>query len=160
VNAWFQNKRASSKKRTRTTGGGDRANSSHPNTGPSTSPTVPTASAASITTASTPSEVAPPPLPPLSHLTNEDEYLSSRIQHPVPSKMSFMDMFNSTTLSTFVTQPDYSGLSSGRTTPDGQPKKMRLRPSGEQTEELKKVYNSNPHPTAEERQALADRVGM
>ncbi|KAH6916666.1 hypothetical protein BKA70DRAFT_1250227 [Coprinopsis sp. MPI-PUGE-AT-0042] len=158
VNAWFQNKRASSKKRTRTTGGGDRANSTHPNTVASSSPTVPTAPTS--TTASTPSEVAPPPLPPLSHLTNEDEYLSSRIQHPVPSKMSFMDLFNSTTLPTFVTQPDYSGLSSGRTTPDGMSKKMRMRPSGEQTEELKKAYNSNPHPTAEERQALADRVGM
>ncbi|CAA7264738.1 unnamed protein product [Cyclocybe aegerita] len=39
-------------------------------------------------------------------------------------------------------------------------RKLRMRPSSEQTEELKKLYNINPHPTAEQRQALADSIGM
>ena len=39
-------------------------------------------------------------------------------------------------------------------------RKMRIRPTAEQTEELKRLYNLNPNPTSEERQALADRIGM
>lgn len=40
------------------------------------------------------------------------------------------------------------------------PRRMRMRPSPEQTEELRRVYNVNPHPTTDERQALAERIGM
>jgi hypothetical protein len=39
-------------------------------------------------------------------------------------------------------------------------RKMRMRPTAEQTEELKKLYHLTPHPTSEERQALAERIGM
>lgn len=39
-------------------------------------------------------------------------------------------------------------------------RKMRMRPTAEQTEELKKLYSITPHPTSEERQALAERIGM
>jgi hypothetical protein len=39
-------------------------------------------------------------------------------------------------------------------------RRMRLPPSPDQTEELKRLYIINPHPTAEERQALAERIGM
>lgn len=35
-----------------------------------------------------------------------------------------------------------------------------MRPTTEQTDELKKAYYANPHPTTEERQALSDRTGM
>jgi len=37
---------------------------------------------------------------------------------------------------------------------------MRVRPTAEQTDELKKLYNINPHPTTDQRQLLAERIGM
>jgi hypothetical protein len=37
---------------------------------------------------------------------------------------------------------------------------MRLRPSPDQIEELRKLYTISSRPTAEERQALAERIGM
>jgi len=43
---------------------------------------------------------------------------------------------------------------------EGLPRKLRMRPSNEQTEELKKLYHINPHPTTEQRQALAAAIGM
>lgn len=43
---------------------------------------------------------------------------------------------------------------------DSASRRMRMRPSPEQHEELRRLYNINPHPSAEERQALADRIGM
>jgi hypothetical protein len=38
--------------------------------------------------------------------------------------------------------------------------RMRMRPSQDQTDELKNLYAVNPHPSAEERQAIAERIGM
>jgi hypothetical protein len=38
--------------------------------------------------------------------------------------------------------------------------KSRIRPSPKQLEELRKLYNSNTHPSREEREALGDRIGM
>lgn len=43
---------------------------------------------------------------------------------------------------------------------ENMPRRMRMRPSVEQTEELKQLYNINPHPTTEQRQALSERIGM
>lgn len=43
---------------------------------------------------------------------------------------------------------------------DSIPRKIRMRPSSEQTDELRKLYNINPHPTTEQRQALASTIGM
>jgi hypothetical protein len=43
---------------------------------------------------------------------------------------------------------------------DSMPRKMRMRPSSEQTEELRNLYNINPHPTSEQRQALSATTGM
>ena len=37
---------------------------------------------------------------------------------------------------------------------------MRMRPSLSQTEELKKAYMDNPHPTKDMREALGKRIGM
>lgn len=39
-------------------------------------------------------------------------------------------------------------------------RRMRLRPSPDQIEELRKLYAINPHPSAEERQVIAERIGM
>lgn len=38
--------------------------------------------------------------------------------------------------------------------------KARSRPSAAQTEELRKVYDVNPHPSKEEREALGHKLGM
>jgi hypothetical protein len=43
---------------------------------------------------------------------------------------------------------------------DAMPRRMRMRPSHEQTEALKRLYRENPHPTREEREELGDRIGM
>lgn len=43
---------------------------------------------------------------------------------------------------------------------DIMPRRMRMRPSPQQTDELRKLYNLNAHPTTEARQELADRIGM
>jgi Homeodomain len=40
------------------------------------------------------------------------------------------------------------------------PRRMRVRPTAEQTDELKKLYHINPHPTTDQRQLLAERIGM
>jgi hypothetical protein len=40
------------------------------------------------------------------------------------------------------------------------PRRMRMRPSSEQTDELRRLYNINPHPTTEQRQNLASAIGM
>jgi hypothetical protein len=40
------------------------------------------------------------------------------------------------------------------------PRRMRVRPTPDQTEELKKLYNINPHPTTDQRQLLSERIGM
>lgn len=42
----------------------------------------------------------------------------------------------------------------------GIPRRMRIRPTPKQTEELRRLYNLNTHPTREEREALGDRIGM
>ena len=42
----------------------------------------------------------------------------------------------------------------------GVQRKGRSRPSPQQSEELRKLYDRNPHPSKEEREALGDRIGM
>jgi hypothetical protein len=69
---------------------------------------------------------------------------------------------NSSSASFFAANPDLSYFGSSRDSPDptNMSRKMRMRPTAEQTEELKKLYNITPHPTSEDRQALAERIGM
>ncbi|KAJ7597356.1 homeodomain transcription factor [Mycena floridula] len=40
------------------------------------------------------------------------------------------------------------------------PRKVRNRPSSQQHKELQRLFSLEPHPSAEQRQALADRIGM
>lgn len=40
------------------------------------------------------------------------------------------------------------------------PRKGRARPTAAQTEELRKLYDANPHPSKEEREELGGRIGM
>jgi hypothetical protein len=53
--------------------------------------------------------------------------------------------------------PDHSHFF---TEPENMPRKMRIRPTPQQMEELKKLYNINPHPTKDEREDLGERIGM
>lgn len=65
-----------------------------------------------------------------------------------------------------TTQPSQSDLptSSDPTQFLSEPESMsqgtRLRPSSDQIDELRKRYGLNPHPTTDERQAMADSIGM
>jgi len=43
---------------------------------------------------------------------------------------------------------------------DSVPRRIRIRPTSEQIEELRKLFNITHHPSNEQRQALADRIGM
>jgi hypothetical protein len=40
------------------------------------------------------------------------------------------------------------------------PRRMRPRPTQEQTDELKRMYDIEPHPSTDLRQALSERLGM
>ncbi|TFK26803.1 hypothetical protein FA15DRAFT_654141 [Coprinopsis marcescibilis] len=156
VNAWFQNKRASSKKRSRTLAN-DRQPGSQLNSGTQSSAVDSSTPTAPPTNSSTPGVSDHPRLG-----LDEDEYYlnTQHIQNPIPSKIAHADILQPSNSPVFIPQIDYP--QSARSSPDSlnMPKKMRMRPSSEQTEHLKRLYNINPHPSAEERQALADRIGM
>lgn len=139
VNAWFQNKRASSKKRTR-------------GVSYDTSPISP------LSASTDP--------PPTSHKTNpyrpvfddfhDDEYSPIDIYHSRPTSTAPPD--HSHPLASFYAgNPDHSHFLSET---ESMPRRMRVRPTAEQTDELKKLYNINPHPTTDQRQLLAERIGM
>ncbi|KAI3622398.1 distal-less homeobox 3 [Moniliophthora roreri] len=128
VNAWFQNKRASSKKRTVTRPLPDSdansislASNSHPSNQPHSDPDY------------FYDDIYPP-----------YDYPS---QHSNPPGRSQSQSANS----------DYPQFLAEN---DSMPRRMRVRPSIEQTEELKKLFSINPHPSTEQRQSLADRIGM
>lgn len=129
VNAWFQNKRASSKKRARNAVS-DVSLVNPPGVYSSNSPSNP------------------------HHFAEFDDFHDeeySSIDIPLESDVP------SERFSSF-----YSG-SQDHTLfldSDTMPRRMRMRPTTEQTEELKKLYNINPHPTTEQRQVLSKRIGM
>ncbi|KAG6842401.1 hypothetical protein C0991_007531 [Blastosporella zonata] len=125
VNAWFQNKRASSKKRTRGV--------------PYNVPPVisPTAASTSNNPAHHPSE--------FDDYYYDDDYIPddySRATSVVPD---------------YASRQDHSHFTSET---DSMPRRMRIRPSPEQTDELRKLFNLTPHPTTDQRQHLAERIGM
>lgn len=129
VNAWFQNKRASSKKRTRS---------------------VPSYDTPLIHLSSTRSDFYRPPDIDDFH---DDEFPPLDIQHSRSTSLGPSDVSSSF----YTGHPDHSHF---YTESDSVPRRMRMRPSSEQTDELRKLYNINPHPTTEQRQALASSIGM
>ena len=135
VNAWFQNKRASSKKRIR--GGAQAYEAQHINT-----PTV----------------LHPPPTLPEFHSQSDlddipdDEY-SVDVHHSRATSVVPSD-YPSSFYAAHSDQAHFYAES------DSMPRRMRMRPSSDQTEELRKLYNINPHPTTEQRQALSATIGM
>lgn len=148
VNAWFQNKRASSKKRTRGVPYDVPPISSHLG---STSSSV----------TNTPRHVEPDDF-------HDDEYLDSlhhnsrlhQQQHPLhhSRSASVVTPDNMHPVSTFYAgNPDHTHFLAET---DTMPRRMRMRPTTEQTDELRKLYNVNPHPTTDQRQVLSERIGM
>ncbi|KAF9469700.1 hypothetical protein BDZ94DRAFT_1243057 [Collybia nuda] len=136
VNAWFQNKRASSKKRSR----GIPYDPSH-----STNPSQ---------IASTPSTSNSTPR----HHPDFDDFQDEDYS-PIDNSYSRSTSIapDHRPLSTFYAgNPDHTHF----LVEDTMPRRMRMRPTTEQTEELRKLYNVNPHPTTDQRQLLAERIGM
>ncbi|KAF9531867.1 homeobox domain-containing protein [Crepidotus variabilis] len=142
VNAWFQNKRASSKKRVRGVAAShdsrsvNRASVSSPSSAPSprNQPAAQDFHRADIK----------------EH--DEDEYtvpdMHSRSTSQVPPE--YPPSVHSGRRDQSLSYPD----------PDPMAPKFRNRPSSDQTDELVKLYSINPHPTAEQCQAVAASLGM
>ncbi|TBU62611.1 homeobox-domain-containing protein [Dichomitus squalens] len=132
VNSWFQNKRASSKKRHKA---------------PLTQCELPPISALIAS-------VSAPPSTHLSHQIeydelSEDEYLSPQPASAVHSSQQHT-LF-------YAAEPQQKEMFESE---GSVPRKARSRPSAEQTEELKKFYELKAHPTKEEREALGVKIGM
>ncbi|KAF9567851.1 homeobox-domain-containing protein [Agrocybe pediades] len=143
VNAWFQNKRASSKKRVR---GGASAN------------------AATSYENQVQASVPPPPPPQPSQQQNHDHHhhmdfdsFEDDYALDIPHSRSASALPTDYPPSSYAGHPDQAHFYSES---DNMPRRMRMRPSSEQTDELKKLYNINPHPTTEQRQALSASIGM
>lgn len=136
VNAWFQNKRASSKKRTTSTRG-------VPYEVPVVPPTSSNSSSTPPSSLPTETEDFPDDDLPLDGYSRSDSM-------PGPDGARSWSSF-------YAGNPDHQHF---LTESDNMPRRMRMRPSPEQTHQLRKLYNSNPHPSTEQRQALAERIGM
>ena len=140
VNAWFQNKRASCKKRHNK--GANNNNISH-----NQFELPPISALIASVSASSPhydddSEDDHPfsdRLPPIS---------TSQQQRPARSRSLF-----------YAGNPQHQHLFDTEMS-NNNPRKNRSRPSAVQTEELRKLYDANPHPSKEEREALGRRIGM
>ncbi|KAH9968675.1 hypothetical protein BC827DRAFT_1257702 [Russula dissimulans] len=140
VNAWFQNKRAATKKRSR------------PGQNPSTYDLP------SISALLSPVDSATPPLiedseliPPLAPMQEP----SPLLDHTQPSAEVSLQ------LSAFYAgnpEHDHTYESAVPVVPPRP--RIRMRPSPYQTEELRKAYIIDPHPTREQREEIGKRIGM
>jgi hypothetical protein len=144
VNAWFQNKRAANKKRSR------------PGQSPSTYDLPPISSLLSPVDSSTatPTEdssipqVASPSIP-------RTQLPSTRINHAQGSPESSKQQ-----TAFYAGNPEHDHTyESSVPVPPSRPR-MRMRPSQSQTDELRKAYIIDPHPTKEQREELGRRIGM
>ncbi|PPQ77037.1 hypothetical protein CVT25_014854 [Psilocybe cyanescens] len=136
VNAWFQNKRASSKKRVR--GGGAAQYDPQP-----------------INT-------APPPLP-LPSLQNHDMHRHNDMHDILDDDYLLSHSRSVSVVQSECPPPFYAGHPDHAhfyTESENVPRRMRIRPSSEQTDELRKLYNINPHPSTEQRTTLARSISM
>lgn len=185
VNAWFQNKRASTKKRNKTSP--FQVDQPEKSTKPSTLPSI----ANLLNATPQPSRshhpsrksrqkdlhlndhilTDPPSGPNSAQESTESSFFAGfsgqerfilshhRGRHPefgaVPQlHNSDPDRMLPDSDSRFVSENDALPSRRGRNNP------ARMRTSPEQTEELRRAYALNDHPTSEQRQQLADRIGM
>jgi hypothetical protein len=142
VNAWFQNKRASTKKKNRTAG-------------PDSSldlPPIASLFGSNVSSASH-SPLQPDELDEFA----DDDHLEGSGAGPSPLVAALDDPKRQSLF--------YAGNAEHRhffAEAETMPRRMRMRnrPSTEQTDELRKSYRANPHPTKEDREALGERIGM
>lgn len=139
VNAWFQNKRASTKKRSNKSTGSAASSSREPHNSQCELPPISTL----LASVSGPS----------SHLDydemmSDEEPYSDRLP-PIPHQRQQSAFY--------AGNPQHRHLFDSETS---MPRKARNRPSAAQTEELRKLYDATPHPSKEEREQLGIRIGM
>ncbi|KDQ63196.1 hypothetical protein JAAARDRAFT_29212 [Jaapia argillacea MUCL 33604] len=150
VNAWFQNKRASAKKRQQ-----QQQTQSQRAAPPFELPPI------SALLASAPSPQSSAPITrrrPLQLAPEYDDYLDDDdlpLRNQLPPIESFHHQQNSFYAGTEERKHVYD------TPPESSmPRKMRFRPTPQQTDELRKLYTINPHPSKEEREELGKHIGM
>lgn len=144
VNAWFQNKRAATKKRSR------------PGQPPSTYELPPISSLLSPVDSSTPPLVEDtliPELPSPSLPLIQEPH--TRINHPQPSPEVSQQQS-----AFYAGNPEHDHTYESAVPVLPPRPRMRIRPSLSQTEELRKAYLIDPHPTKEQREELGKRIGM
>ena len=134
VNAWFANKRSASKKKSR----GLIANEPY-------------------ITNSLSASASPPPSFNRYHNHNQDDDNSSLRSTPMHYHSSHYAL-DSDAQQDSLHRPAFDGQSAA--TPDNGPRRMRIRPTPQQREELERVFERNTHPSRDEREALGDRIGM
>jgi hypothetical protein len=142
VNAWFQNKRASTKKKNKTVA-------------PDSSHDLPPIASLLGSNPSSASH-SPQQLDELDEFIDDDHPDNSG-GGPSPLVAALDDPKRQSLF--------YAGNAEHRhffAETETMPRKMRMRnrPSTEQTDELRRLYRSNPHPTKEDREALGERIGM
>lgn len=141
VNAWFQNKRASTKKKNK--GGLAELYDVPPIT--------------SLMNSNTPSiPHSPQEIDELDDFADE-EYPEHSSLRPSPLVAALDDPQRQSLF--------YAGSTERRhvfAETETLPRRMRMRnrPTAEQTDELRKLYRSNPHPSKEDRENLGERIGM
>ncbi|KAH9837341.1 uncharacterized protein C8Q71DRAFT_757793 [Rhodofomes roseus] len=156
VNSWFQNKRASCKKRHK----GAPATTSGPTAGAGSSATT----GASAKKSSNSNSVELPPIsaliasvstrpglglgPPPPRQSEYSDYDDDEYMHRLPPTQQ--QLF-------YAGNPHHDHLDAPE---QSSRPKARSRPSAVQTEELRKVYDVNPHPAKEEREELGHKIGM
>jgi homeobox domain-containing protein len=144
VNAWFQNKRAANKKRSRP--GQSSSTYDPPSISSLLSPVV--SSPASLNEDSSVPRVNSPPIPRM-------QVPSTRIKHAQDSPEASKQQ---TAFYAGNPEHDHTYESSVAMLPSRP--RMRMRPSQSQTDELRKAYLIDPHPTKEQREELGKRIGM
>jgi len=142
VNAWFQNKRAATKKRSR------------PGQPPSYD-LPPISSLLSPVDSSTPPLVEDPisefPSPSLARIQEPH----TPINHPQASSDTSLQQS-----AFYAGNPEHDHTYESAVPVLPPRPRMRIRPSLPQTEELRKAYLIDPHPTKEQREELGKRIGM
>ncbi|KAG1754751.1 uncharacterized protein EDB91DRAFT_1342536 [Suillus paluster] len=165
VNAWFQNKRASTKKRNKP------AASASTDAPPQKSPSSTLPSIANLLNSSPPppsrhpssrshpssssQQSFAPEFLPQDRFVPENQTRDSDRQHAVYAERGH---FVPDADSRFVSEND--GASDGVTSRKGRGEPARNRTTPEQADELRRAYASNAHPTKEDRRELAERIGM
>jgi len=143
VNAWFQNKRAATKKRSRP---GQPSTYDLPSVPSLLSPVDP--STAPLIEDSSISECPSPSL--------------ARMQEPSPRINHLQASLDPSIQQTafYVGNPDHDHTFESAVPVLPPRPRMRIRPSLSQTEELRNAYIIDPHPTKEQREELGKRIGM